>query len=275
MNGSQPPKPHDNSLRLTEMRSVPRKAIAKTPVLMAASELEMMSLTQTPRSLPLKSPTLSVPGLPMLGRDCQMECPSVPRAKTQHRTSGSWIPKSAKKLKLKVAATARPAIAARRVVASGRTEAVRLLAAANQITKVAGRRTMVTPAKDEKLTRNESMPNAARRPPRTPGLLSLDAMMVSKYGEAYTKARTVLPASCSTYSGSSASRKRREPRTIAGTSPNTAPTTAVLLPRPTALPESPSGLAIPINPLSPLSGGGNRGPTGGRTCLRDRGGRRN
>ena len=130
------------------------------PMPMAASVLVMMSLVH-------------------------MECPpSGPEDKTQQRASSSSIPQRAKKPSPTVAAMSRPTAAAGTEVTSGRPDAAMLLPAANQSTNVAGRRTMVTSDRVEKLARNERRPRAARRPPRTPRSRALDAMRASRYGEA-------------------------------------------------------------------------------------------
>ena len=63
-----------------------------------------------------------------------------------------------------------PTTAAGTEVARGRPDAARLLAAANQSTKVAGSKTTETSEKVEKLATSERSPIAARRPPTDSGV---------------------------------------------------------------------------------------------------------
>ena len=215
-----------------------RKAIARRPRLWPASVFVMMSLTQVPFPLPLRVTTWASPCLATSGTASHTYRPSALRDDSQHLVSGSPSQISTKKLRPTVAATRTPAAAANAVAGNGRTAAERLLAAANQIANVAGRKIRVTgDTSTEKLAANESRPKTARNAPRDPGLLTCDAIKTSTYGAAHVRLKTKLPASCSLTLGSSRGKNVKAPRIMAGTRPMTAATTAAPEPRPSTASE--------------------------------------
>ena len=209
-----------------------RRVNASTPVDMAASVFVTTSLVQCPCELPIIGPGLRLVGPPTLGVDSHRDPPSGLCTNTQHLGCVSWTPNRAKKPNPVVAAMSSPTSAVGAPVASFRSAAVRLLTAANQITKVAGSSATVTSENDEKLAANDSTPTASSRPPRTPGAWTLAAMKASRYGDMYASRNAKSPASWLTTSGSPVAKNRKDPSTTAPSSPTAAPTVAARLPRP-------------------------------------------
>ena len=162
---------HGSARRNLATASMIKKVTARTPMLVAASVLVVISLVQKDRpATPLVTVALRTWGLWGEGRDSQRDHPSGLLVCAQHRGSGSCANRSVWKPKPPAAAINSPANVAGKAVAGKRPAADRLLTAANQITTVAGKNARVVSENAEKLAAKESNPRASRRPPRTPGV---------------------------------------------------------------------------------------------------------